>query len=67
MDLFTDYRKKDEDEKKEEEMLKKERALQETTLDLKRRYGKNAVLKGSNLFEEATARQRNAQIGGHHE
>ena len=50
-----------------EEMLKKERALQETTLDLKRRFGKNAVLKGNNLFEESTARQRNAQIGGHHE
>lgn len=67
LDLFTDYEKKANDEKIEEEMLKKERALQETTLDLKRRFGKNAVLKGNNLFEESTARQRNAQIGGHHE
>ncbi len=65
LDLFTDYEKKEKDEKVEEEMLKKERALQEATLELKRRYGKNAVLKGSNLFEEATAKQRNEQIGGH--
>ncbi len=65
LDLFTDYDKKEEDRKNEDELLKKERALQEATLDLKRRFGKNAVLKGSNLFEEATAKQRNEQIGGH--
>lgn len=67
LDLFTDYEKKEKDEKVEEEMLKKERALQEATINLKKKYGKNAVLKGNNLFEESTARQRNSQIGGHHE
>lgn len=65
LDIFTDYEKKAKDEKAEEGLLKKERALQETTLDLKRRFGKNAILKGSNLYEEATAKQRNEQIGGH--
>ena len=65
LDLFTDYEQEAKDRKAEEKLLKKERALQEATLDLKKRYGKNAVLKGSNLFEEATAKQRNSQIGGH--
>ena len=43
----------------------KERSLQEACLSIKKRYGKNAILKGVNLTEGATARERNAQIGGH--
>ena len=43
----------------------KERRLQEAMLDIKKRYGKNAVLKGTNLIEGATAIDRNTQIGGH--
>lgn len=43
----------------------KERSLQETMLDIKRKYGKNAILKGMNLEEGATAKKRNQQIGGH--
>lgn len=65
MDLFTDYAlndKKDEDEKKQEE---KERRLQEVMLSVKKKYGKNAILKGMNLSEGATTIERNGQIGGH--
>ena len=42
-------------------MAKTEKAV----LELKKRYGKNIILKGMNLEEDATARDRNAQIGGH--
>ena len=51
--------------KREDEALKKERKLQEATLELKKKFGKNAVLKATNLEEGATARERNRQIGGH--
>lgn len=44
---------------------KKEKALQEALVSIKKTYGKNAILRGANLIEGATARQRNAQIGGH--
>ena len=54
MDLFTDTAK-----------LEKERRLQQTMLDLKQKFGKNAVLKASSYEEGATMRQRNGQIGGH--
>ena len=54
VDLFTDTRKQE-----------KERRLQQVMLDLKNRYGKNAVLKASSYEEGATMRQRNGQIGGH--
>lgn len=54
------------DEKKvEDEKLQKERKLQEAMLDIKKKFGKNAILKGTNLEEGATAMERNAQIGGH--
>ena len=49
----------------EEKSLKKERALQETMLKIKHKFGKNAVLKGTNYTEGATAKNRNRQIGGH--
>lgn len=45
--------------------LQKNRTLQETVLTLKKKFGKNAVLKGMNLQEHATTRERNQQIGGH--
>ena len=65
LDLFTDYaalEKKKEQEKKEQE---KEKKLQQAVLDIKKKYGKNAVLKGMNFEEGATTRERNGQIGGH--
>ena len=43
----------------------KERKIQETMLDIKRRFGKNAILRGTNFEEGATAKERNQQIGGH--
>lgn len=48
-----------------DEKLLRERKLQQAMLDVKKRYGKNAILKGMNLQEGATARERNEQIGGH--
>ena len=65
LDLFTDYaalRKKQEEENAGRE---RERRLQEAVLDIKKKYGKNAILKGTNLMEGATAVDRNNQIGGH--
>ncbi len=54
IDLFTDVEKQE-----------KERKLQEAMLSIKKRYGKNAVLKGTNFEEGATGRERNKSIGGH--
>lgn len=65
IDLFTDYaalEKKLADERNEREREKK---MQRVVLSIKKKYGKNAILKGMNLEEGATARDRNAQIGGH--
>ena len=45
--------------------LKRERSQQEAILSIKKKFGKNAILKGMNLEEGATAKDRNAQIGGH--
>lgn len=65
MDLFTDYNALEAQKQKEEADLKKERALQEAILSVKKKYGKNAILKGMNLEEGATTMERNHQIGGH--
>ena len=65
MELFTDYTMADEKKSAMDEKIKKERKLQEAMLSVKKRYGKNAMLKGMNLEEGATAIQRNGQIGGH--
>ena len=65
MDLFTNYARREAEEKKEQQELEKEKKLQRAMLDIKKKYGKNAVLKGMNLQEGATARNRNGQIGGH--
>ena len=61
LDLFTDYAAK----REEDFRLEREKRLQHALIDLKKRYGKNAVLKGMNLQDGATARDRNRQIGGH--
>lgn len=61
LDLFTDYAAK----KEQEAALKREKNLQQAVLDIKNKYGKNAILKGMNYEEGATAAQRNRQIGGH--
>ena len=63
--LFTDYEAKQKEKEAEEQKLSKERKLQEAMLSVKKRYGKNAMLKGMNLQEGAMTRERNNQIGGH--
>ncbi len=65
LDIFTDYTKEEEKRKAEALELARERKKQEAMLDIKRKYGKNAILKGMNLEDGATAQDRNQQIGGH--
>ena len=61
LDLFSDQNAA----QSEQEALERERRIQETLLTIKKKFGKNAVLKGLDLEEGATARMRNDQIGGH--
>ena len=61
IDLFTNYQEKVEKTQKE----KTEKELQKAMIDIKKRYGKNAILKGMNLQEGGTTIERNGQIGGH--
>ncbi len=65
LDLFTDYGALEREREKEKAQREKERRLQEAVLSVKKKYGKNAILKGMNFQEGATARERNSQIGGH--
>ena len=65
MDLFTAYQALAEKQKAEQARMEKERRLQEVMLSVKKKYGKNAMLKGTNLQEGATMIDRNNQIGGH--
>jgi len=65
LDMFTDYDQKKIDDAEEAVMLKKEKQLQHALLDIKKKFGKNAVLKGMNLEDGATMKERNNQIGGH--
>ena len=65
MDLFTDYKALEKQKKKEEEFLEKEKRMQKAVLDIKKKFGKNAILKGMNLEEGGTAIDRNGRIGGH--
>ena len=65
MTLFTDYEAEQKKKVEEEAKLSKERKLQEAMLSVKKRYGKNAMLKGMNLQEGAMTKERNNQIGGH--
>ena len=54
LDLFTDYG-----------ALEKEKAIQGAMLEIRTRYGRNAVVKGFNMLKGATTIERNGQIGGH--
>lgn len=65
IDLFTDYEALTAKREKEEKELQKERKIQEAMIDIKQRYGKNAIIKGTNLQDSATSIERNQQIGGH--
>ena len=65
LDLFTDYEKLARLRREEQVRLDKERRMQEAQLKIKQRFGKNAILRGLNFDEGATAKERNKQIGGH--
>lgn len=65
LDLFTDYTALEQQQKQEESELEKEKKMQQTMLEIKKKFGKNAILKGMNLVDGATAQDRNKQIGGH--
>ena len=65
LNLFTDYELLEQQEAQEKEKLEKERKMQEAMLEIKKKYGKNSILKGMNLQDGATAIDRNQQIGGH--
>ena len=65
LDFFNDPDAEEERIRAEKANLRRESSLQAAMLRMKERYGKNAVLRGANLCEGATARSRNQQIGGH--
>ena len=65
MDLFAQMEDTAEERAAEKAALADERKRQQVMLDIKKKYGKNAILKGTNLEKGATARERNRQIGGH--
>ena len=65
LELFVDYEAQKEENARKEAAQKKERKVQEALLDIKKKFGKNAILKGLNFEEGATAKERNQQIGGH--
>ena len=61
LDLFGDNQARED----ENAILEREKRRQQAVLAIRKKYGKNAILKGMNLEEGATARKRNDQIGGH--
>lgn len=65
LDLFADYEAIRREQEAERKAIEKERRLMQATLSLKKKFGKNALLKGLDWQDGATARERNTQIGGH--
>ena len=63
LNLFDDY--SNYDYEKEKRKLEEEHKVQNVILDIKKKYGKNAILKGMNLIEGSTAIERNNEVGGH--
>ncbi len=65
MELFTDYDAIEKQKEKDAADQEREKRWQKAVLDIKKKYGKNAILRGMNFEDGATARERNGQIGGH--
>lgn len=65
LNLFTDYAAREERRRAEDIALAREKQRQKAVLEIKKKFGKNAILRGINLEEGATAKDRNRQIGGH--
>ena len=65
LDLFTDYDAVERKNAEEQAALAREKRIQEAIITIKKKFGKNAILKGMNLEDGATTASRNRQIGGH--
>lgn len=65
MDLFTDYNALEKKRNAETAERNREKKVQKAMMDIKKKYGKNAIVRGLSLEEGATGMERNAQIGGH--
>jgi DNA polymerase V len=65
LDLFTDYSKVEKERAEKKEKRQREKNVQKAVIEIKEKFGKNAVLKGMNLEEGGTTIERNRQIGGH--
>lgn len=65
LDFFTDPDAQQKRQEEEEAALEREKRRQQAVLAIRKKYGKNAILKGMNYQEGATTRDRNNQIGGH--
>lgn len=65
LDLFTNYEELEKQREEENAALEREKKMQQAILSIKKKFGKNSILKGMNLQEGATAKDRNNQIGGH--
>lgn len=65
LDLFTDYAALEQEREQEKKEREKEKKIQHAVLDIQKKFGKNALLKGMNFEEGAMTRERNGQIGGH--
>lgn len=65
LDLWTGSAVQTQQQAAEEKAMEQERRIQQTVLQIKQKFGKNAILKGMNLQEGATAKLRNEQISGH--
>ena len=65
LDLFTDYEALEKERAARKEQEDRDRRVQKAVLEIRKRFGNNAIVKGMNLEEGATAIQRNSQIGGH--
>lgn len=65
LNMFTDYAAEDRRREAEAASLAREKKRQRAVLEIRKKFGKNAVVRGMDLLEGATARDRNRQIGGH--
>ncbi len=65
LDMFSDYEEQERKLQAEQAALEREKRGQQAIIALRKRFGKNAVLKGMNLQEGATTKDRNEQVGGH--
>ena len=66
-DIFSNYEEENEKNKKEIENERNEKEIQKAIINIKKKYGKNSILKAISLEDGSTAIERNKQVGGHNE